>query len=100
MALAACLYVRLYDWAGYWRVVDERRVLIRITDLLLNLQSIMFVVPLCGLLIAFKCGRSKHLGRLLLVAELLCIFSVAWPLVAILAWECQQVPIVKAVARP
>ena|ERR1039457_4213756 len=100
LALCACLYVRNYDWAGYWRVVDERGILIRLADLLLNLQSIMFIVPVCGALIALKYGRSQHLGRLLLVAELLYIFSVAWPLVAIFVWECQEVPLVNTVAGP
>jgi hypothetical protein len=100
LALCACLYVQAYSRAGYWRAVDERRVFIRIAELLLNLKWMVFVVPLCGILMALQYGRAKHVDRSLLVAELLYIFAVAWPLIAILAWEFQEVPIVNTLANP
>jgi hypothetical protein len=54
-----------------------------------SLQWMIFAVPVCGILIAIKCGRSRHLGRLLFVAEILYIFAVAWPLIVMYIWEAQ-----------
>jgi len=87
LALFACIYVRYYNAVG---LLGLRKSTVPIVDALDNLQWIVFVVPLCGVLIALICGRSRHLGLPLFVAEVLYIFAVVWPLIAIFVWNVQE----------
>jgi len=100
LGFCACSYVCAYNRFGIWRLDSEQRFIFLPTERFLELQWIMFVVPVFGVLVAIKYGMSKHVGRLLLFAECLYVFAVAWPLIAILVWQLQAVSIVNTLTKP
>ena len=71
LAFGACSYVCAYNRFGIWRLDSEQRFIFLPTERFLDLQWIMFVVPVCGVLAALIYARSRHVGRLRLFAEFL-----------------------------